>query len=355
MVMEEMNPPRDTHILIRGQYDHPGEKVSPGIPACLPPLAAGLPNNRLGFARWLVDPANPLTGRVAVNRQWQMFFGQGLVRTTEDFGSQGDRPSHPELLDWLATEFVRRGWDGKALDRLIVTSATYRQSSNATRQQIEQRSGKPASGPRPAETALGGNDPRPGAGRQRPARRTGRRPFGAALSAAGTVERFERPDLQARFGTGPLSPQPLHVLEADGRPAGDGRLRRLDPRDVHRPRNADQHAAAGAQPAQRRHLHRSVPQAGRARARDPASSPSERIERAFRLVLSRRPTAAEVRILRRSYDRRLAAFRADPDSARKLLAVGQSPRDDRLDAAELAAYTTTASLIFNLAETVTKE
>ena len=107
------------------------------LPRACRHAAAGLPNNRLGFARWLVDPSNPLTARVAVNRQWQMLFGQGLVRTTEDFGSQGDRPSHPELLDWLATEFIRRGWDVKSLDRLIVTSATYRQSSNATRQQIE--------------------------------------------------------------------------------------------------------------------------------------------------------------------------------------------------------------------------
>jgi len=102
------------------------------VPAALPPLPKGAPRNRLGLARWLVAPDNPLTARVTVNRQWQAFFGRGLVRTTEDFGLQGESPTHPQLLDWLAVEFVKRGWSLKALHRLIVTSATYRQSSQVT-------------------------------------------------------------------------------------------------------------------------------------------------------------------------------------------------------------------------------
>ena len=115
MIMEEMNPPRETFVLQRGAYDRPGEKVmAAGVPACLPPWRAEIPRNRLGFARWLVDPANPLTARVAVNRYWQMLFGTGLVKTVEDFGSQGEWPTHLELLDWLATEFIRTGWDIKA-------------------------------------------------------------------------------------------------------------------------------------------------------------------------------------------------------------------------------------------------
>src|SRR5207253_1771585 len=103
-----------------------------GIPASLPRLPADVPNNRLGFARWLVDPSNPLTARVAVNRYWQMYFGTGLVKTIDDFGSQGEWPTHPELLDWLATEFVRTGWNVKAMQKLIVMSATYRQASKVT-------------------------------------------------------------------------------------------------------------------------------------------------------------------------------------------------------------------------------
>ena len=105
MVMQEMSPPRNTHLLLRGEYDKKGPKVSPGVPAALPPLPPGAPNNRLGFAKWLAAAENPLTARVAVNRHWQMLFGTGIVKTVEDFGAQGDWPSHPELLDWLACEY----------------------------------------------------------------------------------------------------------------------------------------------------------------------------------------------------------------------------------------------------------
>ena len=132
MVMAESVPPKKTHLLIRGAYDKPGEEVRPGVPELLPPLPAGASNNRLGLARWLVAPENPLTARVAVNRLWETIFGTGLVKTSEDFGLQGEWPSHSELLDWLATEFVRNGWDVKATLKLIVTSAAYRQSSAAT-------------------------------------------------------------------------------------------------------------------------------------------------------------------------------------------------------------------------------
>ncbi len=133
MVMEEMPTPRDTHLLIRGVYDKRGARVEPGVPAVFPPLPKEGKNDRLKLARWLVSPENPLTARVAVNRFWQMYFGEGLVKTPENFGVQGEPPSHPELLDWLATEFVRLDWDVKAMQRLIVTSATYRQSSQGSR------------------------------------------------------------------------------------------------------------------------------------------------------------------------------------------------------------------------------
>ncbi|MDZ4286352.1 MAG: DUF1553 domain-containing protein, partial [Prosthecobacter sp.] len=132
LVMAEMAKPRPTFILVRGAYDKPGEQVTANTPGVLSPMAADLPRNRLGLARWLVDPRNPLPARVTVNRLWQTVFGTGLVKTSEDFGAQGEAPSHPELLDWLAGEFIRGGWDVKAMMRLLVTSATYRQSSRLT-------------------------------------------------------------------------------------------------------------------------------------------------------------------------------------------------------------------------------
>jgi hypothetical protein len=131
LVMAERpaNNPRPTYRHHRGEFLQPQERVEPGVLSALPPLPPGEPRNRLTFARWLVSPLNPLVGRVTVNRQWAAFFGRGLVRTAEDFGFTGDPPTHPELLDWMAVEFVRRGWSLKAMHRLIVTSATYRQSA----------------------------------------------------------------------------------------------------------------------------------------------------------------------------------------------------------------------------------
>lgn len=133
LVMQEMKKPRPAHVLERGQYDKPGEKVLPGVPAAIAPWRGDWPANRLGFARWLFSPENPLTARVAVNRLWAQCFGDGLVRTPNDFGSQGEAPTHPELLDWLAVTFRDSGWDVKALLKTIVMSRTYRQDSRITR------------------------------------------------------------------------------------------------------------------------------------------------------------------------------------------------------------------------------
>src|SRR5437667_11439843 len=150
-IMEEMNPPRDTFLLVRGDFRNKGEKVAPGTPAILPPLPEG-PTNRLSLARWLVSKEHPLTARVTVNRYWAMFFGNGLVKTLNDFGSQGQWPSPPELLDWLAVQFRDggeprsgkrngknsvRAWDVKPLVRLIVTSSTYPQSAVRTTEKLE--------------------------------------------------------------------------------------------------------------------------------------------------------------------------------------------------------------------------
>jgi hypothetical protein len=131
MVMSDAQP-RKTHVYSRGSYEMPLEEVSSNTPAVLPPMPQDQPKNRLGLARWLVSAENPLTARVQVNRIWQLYFGHGLVKSSENFGLQGDTPTHPELLDWLAVEFRESGWDVKHMHRLIVTSATYRQSSRVT-------------------------------------------------------------------------------------------------------------------------------------------------------------------------------------------------------------------------------
>ncbi len=138
LVMEEKSDTKPmAHILFRGQYDQMREKVDPSVPAALPPMPASFPRNRLGLAQWLVDPSNPLTARVTVNRYWQELFGTGLVKTAEDFGSQGQAPSHPQLLDWLAVEFRESGWDIKKFFKLMVTSATYRQSAVTTEEKLK--------------------------------------------------------------------------------------------------------------------------------------------------------------------------------------------------------------------------
>ncbi len=137
MVMSEAGQPRETRILIRGEYDNPGEKVEPGVPPALFPDHSEPVRDRLQLARWLVHPDHPLTSRVAVNHYWQQFFGRGLVETSEDFGSQGSWPTHPDLLDWLAREFVESGWDVKGMHRLILNSATYRQDSRLSPRHLE--------------------------------------------------------------------------------------------------------------------------------------------------------------------------------------------------------------------------
>ncbi|MSO22516.1 MAG: DUF1553 domain-containing protein [Acidobacteria bacterium] len=137
-VMEERAGSKPmANILYRGQYDQPREQVEPNVPAALPPLSASYPKNRLGLARWLVEPSNPLMARVTVNRFWQEVFGTGIVKTSEDFGSQGQPPTHPELLDWLAAESRDSGWDVKRLFKLMVASATYRQSALASEEKLK--------------------------------------------------------------------------------------------------------------------------------------------------------------------------------------------------------------------------
>jgi hypothetical protein len=362
MVMEEMPVPRVTHLLIRGAYDRPGEVVTPGVPAALLTPVAGAPgspgvaNNRLGFARWLTDRGNPLTARVAVNRFWQMYFGNGLVKTVGDFGSQGEWPSHPELLDWLACEFRQRGWDVKALQRLIVTSAAYRQSSRLTPGLLQRdpenrllargaRFRLPATTIRDQALAasgllvakVGGPSVKP------------YQPEGLVKELTGTEDykQDHGEDLYRRslytFWKRTVAPPAMVTFDAAGRETCVVRETRTNtPLQALTLMNDVAFVEASRNLAQRVLLEAGV-------------TPEERLTLAFRLVLARRPSAAEMQVLRAGLEQHLADYRKDHEAARKLVSQGESRADGKLDVAELAAYTTAAGLILNLDEAITKE
>jgi hypothetical protein len=355
MVMEERSQPRDTFILQRGVYTKPGEKVTPGVPASLTPLPAGADANRLGLARWLVDPANPLTARVAVNRAWQIFFGVGLVKTVEDFGVQGEPPSHPELLDWLATEFVRGGWDVKALHRLMVTSATYRQSSRLT----------PALRERDPDNRLLARGPRyrlPS-----PVLRD------QALAVSGLlvekvggppVKPYQPPGVWEEMTFGQIKYQQDKGANLYRRSLYTFWRRTVGPTNLFD--TAARQVCTVRQPRTNTPLQSLVllnditfVEAARALAErmltQGGDTPQERITFAFRLATARPPTDPELQVLTKALERLLKQYQDDGDAARKLVSVGESPRNPKLDVKELAAYTGMATLILNLDEVLSKE
>ena len=274
MVMAENPVRKQTHVLIRGAYDKPGETVEPGIPSVLPPLPAGAANNRLGFAKWLVAPENPLLARVTVNRFWQMYFGTGIVKTVEDLGAQGEWPSHPELLDWLATEFVRTGWDVKAHAEAVCDERDIPAIVGIQAGAGGAGSREPPVLARAAFPPARGNHPRPGAFRRRAVDGKIGRAFREAIPAGRSLERAGDAGhgLRPEQGPGSLSPQPVHILEAHHRAAHDDEFRFRPARDLCGARDPNRHAAAGAEPDERRDFRggRAIPRAahdeGRRRA-----------------------------------------------------------------------------------------
>jgi hypothetical protein len=359
LVMEEMSEPRATFLLMRGAYDKKGEPVGPGIPSHLPALVSKQPTNRLELARWLVHPQNPLTARVTVNRLWQTVFGAGLVRTSEDFGSRGDLPSHPELLDWLAREFIRTGWDVKRMMKLLVTSATYRQDSRlaAELRAIDPENRLFARGPRyrlPAEMIRD-----------------------QALAVSGLlVEKIGGPSVkpyhpsglyeQVVAGTGPSSyvqgkgdelyrrslytywkrsvPNPaMLIFDAPFRETCTvRRSRTTTPLQALNLLNDPTYVEAARFLAQRM-------------IRDGGDTPESRIRHGFCLVTGRYPSRDELKVLTNGWRRMEHSFRADHDGAKKLMAIGETKADPAFAPQELAAYSIVASTLLNLDETITKQ
>jgi mono/diheme cytochrome c family protein len=353
LVMRERATPRATHVHIGGDFLRKGARVFPGVPAVLPALPSSKTLNRLDLARWLVDAKNPLTPRVTVNRYWQHFFGTGLVETENDFGTQGTPPSHPELLDWLASEFVEGGWGVKALHRLIVTSATYRQSSRV----------------RPELLRL---DPRNRLlARQSRFRLEAEAVRDAALTASGLLSR--------KFG-GPsvFPPQPKGVFRFTQIPrtwkasTGPDRYRRglytYFWRSAPYPALTVFDAPDSTTTCTRRNRSNTPLQAltllndraflefaqGLAARVLTEGGPDDatKVRYAFRLCLSRRPKAVEEKLLLRLLAQQQAEFKAAPKEARKVVPAKLPPRTD---VCQLAAWTMVARVLLNVDEFITRE
>ncbi len=361
MVMIELPEPRPAHVLLRGEYDKPQDRVDRGVPGCLPALSDSSPSaanalpDRLSLAQWIASPGHPLTARVAVNRLWQMFFGRGLVPTVDDFGAQGEPPSHPELLDWLAVEFVENGWDTKALIKTIVTSATYRQTSRVP----------PADYQRDPDNRWLARGPRQ--------RLSAEMIRDQALAASGLlVENLGGPSVR------PYQPSALWKELADTeyvQDHGEGLYRRslytFWKRTVAPPAMIT-FDAGGRETCVVRESRTNTPlqaltlmnevtfvEASRALAarviREAGPRPEDRLTLAFRLLTARAPSQQELATLVAGLAAQRDFFQADPQAAAQLLTVGESPVDPAADPIELAAYTMQAGLIMNLDETITKE
>ncbi|NBX60207.1 MAG: DUF1553 domain-containing protein, partial [Opitutaceae bacterium] len=354
MVMHELPQPKPAHILIRGAYDSPGDAVTADTPRALPPFPKQVPRNRLGLAQWLTAPANPLLARVTVNRIWQMMFGTGIVGTPDNFGLQGTPPTHPELLDWLAQDFVQHRWDVKRTLRQIALSATYRQSSQAT----------------PAERAL---DPANLALARGPARRlTAEMMRDQALAASGLlVEKIGGPSV--------LPYQPPGLWEELG--MGQPKYEQGTQDDLHRrslytfwkrtvpPPTMLMFDAAERNTCTVLRQNTSTPlQAlallndvqfieaarfiGQRMLREGGASLNDRLAWGFRLVTGRTAAKEELTILHELYESQRALFQADEKATKEFNQSGESITDIALPAVDRAACAIVAQALLNFDETL---
>jgi hypothetical protein len=347
------------HVLYRGQYDQMRDEVHPGVPAVLPPMAQSLPRNRLGLAKWIVDPANPLTARVTVNRFWQELYGTGIVKTAEDFGAQGEPPSHPELLDWLAIEFRDSGWDVKKLFRLMVMSSAYRQAAVASEEKLAKDPDNRllARGPRFRMDAEMVRD--------------------CALAASGLL----RPEV----GGPSVKPyQPINIWETVAMDDSNTRFYKQDHGDgLYRrsmytfwkrsapPASMDIFNAPSREVCIVRRERTNTPLQALVTMNDPQfveaarwlaqhamkqtdSKVEDQVNFMAARLISRDLDAKEMSIVVNSYHDYLTYYDGKPDDAAKLLKVGESKADESLPQAQFAALTMVANELMNMDEVLAK-
>ncbi|HET6423690.1 MAG TPA: DUF1549 and DUF1553 domain-containing protein, partial [Planctomycetaceae bacterium] len=360
-IFQDLEKPREAFVMLRGQYDKPGEKVEPNVPAIFPPLAKSenLRPNRLDLAKWLVAPENPLTARVTVNRFWQQFFGTGLVKTSFDFGSQGEPPSHPELFDWLALWYRDHGWDTKALAKLMLTSAAFRQEAAVSPELVKRDPENRwyARGPRfrlDAEQVrdnalfvgglinleMGGRGVKgyqpPGlwepVGYSDSNTRFYLQDHGPALfrrSIYAFLKRTAPPPFMSNFD-GPNREQFCTRRERSNTPLQALQLL-----------NDTQHFEAA-----RAFGARMIAEGG--------ATPAERIRFGYRATVSRDPDPTELQVVQAALEQYLNRYQQDVAAAKAVVSVGESPKPATMKEAELAAYTLVGNLILNLDEAVTR-
>lgn len=356
---ERMDSQPTAHLLMRGEYDQPGEQVAADVPAALHSLPQGAPQNRLGLARWLVDPANPLTARVTVNRFWQQLFGQGIVGTTEDFGVMGDLPTHPELLDYLAVDFREHDWDVQRLFKQILMSATYRQAAAITPEKLEAD----------PDNSLLSRGPR--------FRMDAEMIRDAALAASGLLS-------PKMFGPGVKPYQPEAIWSIVGLPGGNTRdYEQSSGEDLYRrtiysfwkrmapPPNMETFNAPSREVCTVRRERTNTPLQALVTLNDPqfveaarqlatsalqetAGDPSDVIEFVARRVLARSFNEAEQEILLADQGQFRQYYQAHPNDALALISVGESELNEQTDPAELAAWTMVCNQVMNLDEALNK-
>ncbi len=352
MVMRERAEPRETRLLIRGSFLNPGDPVEPGVPAVLNELPASAPPTRLGLADWLVDPANPLVARVTVNRFWEQLFGRGLVETSEDFGTRGDPPSHPELLDRLASDFVANGWSVKELHRAIVTSATYRQSSDVTPELLERdpynrllargaRFRVEAEAVRDVTLAIAGllatEIGGPSVFPPQPDGIWAMTYSGEQWNTATDADRYRRGVYTFLRRTAPYPT--FAMFDATSREVTCTRRARTN--------TPLQALAALNDPA-------FLEAAGGLARRMAGGDDAKGLRRGFRLCTAREPEAGELDVLAELLASERAFFAEHPERAAELDAAAAPFAKGRDDAPELAAWTVVANALLNLDETLTQ-